>query len=278
MTAAEGTWHSAWPARPPLPGDSRRTHRRAFVALVLLLIGGIRLDAQDFPPRPSGPVADYARVMDAGARQQIEVLARALWDQGGFALVVATLPSLGQAPIDQYAPELYRRWGIGKRDTDEGVLVLLSLDPRKVRIEVGYGSEGYLNDARTGRLLDEYGIPSFKAGDFSGGLVRVSAAIAELVAREKGLSLAVPPGLRPAPRQNQDLKITPIKLVLAIIALLLLLGTRFGRALLLGVILGNLARGGRGHGGGFGGNLGGGGFGGGFGGGMSGGGGASRSF
>jgi uncharacterized protein len=235
--------------------------------------------AQEYPARPSGPVADLAGVIDQPTQQKIALIAQALWEKAGFGLVVATLPKIENATIDEYAPELYKRWGIGRKGSDEGVLILLSLDPKKVRIEVGYGSEGYLNDAKTGRILDESGIPFFKRNDYSAGLLNVAVAIAGEVSHEKNISLALPGLEQRAPVQLQYRKVPPLYTVFFILVMILLLSTRLGRTILWTIFLTGLLSGGRGSGrGGFGGGFGGGGFGGGFGGGGSGGGGASRGF
>jgi len=236
--------------------------------------------AATLPEKPAGPVADYASLIDPATEQSITVLAHALWEQAGFALVVATVPSIGEETIDEYTTRLYEAWGIGKKGKDEGVLVLLTLNPkRRVRIEVGYGSEGYLNDAKAGRLLDQYGIPFFAKNDYSSGFGSVCAAIADLVAQEKNISLTLPASYRQTRRSSGDQQpMSPLTMIVLIGILALLLSTRFGRALLFWIVLSNLLGGGRRSSGGFGGGFGGGGFGGGFGGGMSGGGGASRGF
>jgi uncharacterized protein len=235
---------------------------------------------QTYPERPSKPVADLAGVIDQPTQQKISLVAQALWEQAGFALVVATVPKIENAVIDEYAPELYKRWGIGKKGSDEGALILLSLDPRKARIEVGYGSEGYLNDAKTGRILDESGVPYFRTGDYATGALNVSLAIAAEVAQEKRVSLSLPgPNRYPAGRYH-PVKISPLSIILILLALAFLLGTKIGRTILWTLVITSFFSGGRGggSGGGFGGGFGGGGFGGGFGGGSSGGGGASRGF
>jgi len=230
-------------------------------SLALTLLFCISLFAQTFPARPTGPIGDYARVIDAATQQKITTLAQALWEQAQFGLVVATVPSLGNESIDEYAPELYKQWGIGKKGADEGALVLLSLDPRRVRIEVGLGSEGYLNDAKAGRLIDDYGLPSFKAGDYAGGLLEISGAIGGIVAHEKGITLSDPSVIaqtdqRPLPH------VSLFQLILIGVVLLLLFGTRTGRTLFWALLVSSLFSGGRGGGGGgFGGGMGGGGFG-----------------
>ena len=264
----------------PVSGSMRRTY---FVSImkhylkqlcIFMLLLSVSVVAK-LPVRPNGPVADYANILDAQSEQSITRIAEALWRQAGFGLVVATVPSIGDESIDEYAPALYKEWGIGKNGTDEGVLILLSLDPRKVRIEVGYGAEGYLNDAKTGRLLDTYGVPYFKTGSYGQGMVALSVAVAKEVAAEKQISLTVPEGFaRTAPASQK--RPSPLSIIFFIVIFAILMSTRFGRSLLFFMLMSSMMGGGRR--GGFGGGFGGGGFGGGFGGGMSGGGGASRSF
>jgi len=253
--------------------------RAGTVALFLLFAFSYTVSGADqFPARPAGPVADYASVIDAATAEKITAIAQALWEQAGFALVVAAVPGIGDMAIDDYANRLYEKWGIGQQGRDEGALVLLSINPRKARIDVGYGAEGYINDAKAGRILDTCGVPSFRAGKYAAGLLSVSTAIAGIVAEEKGISLSISGipigptrGFQPARRFSL------LQTIFFIILAAILLGTRFGRAILWGMLLSGML-GGRRSGGGFGGGFGGGGFGGGFGGGMSGGGGASRSF
>ena len=252
---------------------------RGILALLtgVLVFTSLLAQAQDYPARPAGPVADPGGVIDLQGRQQITALAKALWEQAGFALVVAVVPGIGEQSIDEYAPELYKRWGIGGKEADEGALILLSLDPRKVRIEVGFGSEGYLNDAKVGRILDQYGVPRFRNDEYAAGLVSVSAAIAAAVAQEKNISLSVQaPQQAPAPPPPER-GLSLFQLIFGVLIIVVLLGTPFGRALLAALVLSSIMRGGQG-GRGFGGGFGGGGFGGGFGGGAGGGGGASRGF
>ena len=263
---------------PERPSQAAGRCRGWSVLLVgLLVFVHLTPYAQEYPAKPTGPVADLGRVVDASTRQQITALARALWERAGFALVVATVPSIGQQSIDEYAPELYRRWGIGKKGVDEGALVLLTLDPRSIRIEVGFGSEGYLNDAKVGRIIDQHGLPHFRVGEYSPGLVKISAAIASEVAKEKNITLVGAPQTavsEPMPEQPVSIR----ELIFILLILIVLVATPFGRTLLAALFLSSMMRGGRRGGGGFGGGFGGGGFGGGFGGGSSGGGGASRRF
>lgn len=248
------------------------------IILSLLLASSISF-AVPLPPKPAGPVADFANVIGAKEEQTLTFLAQALWQQAGFALVVATFPSLEDENLEDFTNRLYEHWGIGAKGKDEGVLILLSMNPRKVRIEPGYGSEGYLNDAKCGRILDQYGVPYFRRNDFSSGVLNVAGVITKVVETEKNIQLQAPTrryGRRSAAEHPQG-KPSIFKTLFLIIIFALLMSTRFGRMLLFSMLLSGML-GGRRGGGGFGGGFGGGGFGGGFGGGMSGGGGASRGF
>jgi uncharacterized protein len=247
-----------------------------FIATAVLIAAALSACAAQLPDRPQGPIGDNAAVLDAAVISTISQISRSLWEQAGFGLVVATVASLGDEPIETYAASLYEKWGVGAKGADEGALILLSLNPRRVRIEVGYGAEGYLNDAKAGRLLDMYGMPYFKTGDYSRGFLAVSTEIARIVAAEKRISLTLPADNYPPRVREGARKISPLSVFFFIIIFFLLVSTRFGRSLLFWFLLSALSSGGRG--GGFGGGFGGGGFGGGFGGGRSGGGGASRSF
>lgn len=251
---------------------------RSWVIILVVLAGS--LFAQQSPTRPNGPVADYANVIDPSTEREIGVIAHALWEQADFALVVAAFAGIGDESIEGFATRIYEDWGIGRKGSDEGALVVLSLDPRKARIEVGYGAEGYLNDAKAGRLLDQFALPHFRNGDYASGLRALSAALAGVVQQEKGITLRAPGGRTVAQPTRSTGAPSLLQFILIAIVLVVMVSTRFGRSLLMMMILSSLMGGRRGYrgGGGFGGSFGGGGFGGGFGGGMSGGGGASRSF
>jgi uncharacterized protein len=257
----------------------KRSYIRFEVTLLLTLFI-LDITAQNIPERPTGPVADFAGVIDDTSKQKLTLLSQALWEQANFGLVVMTVKNTENIPIEEYTVKVYEQWGIGKKGSDEGALVLLSSEDRKVKIEIGYGSEGYLNDAKVGRILDEYGVPYFSKSAYSKGLLLISYALSQVVSDEKGIVLKSPQGQALTQDEMASKGISGIQLLLVVIAILLLLGTRTGRSILFLLLMSSLTGGGRGrYGGGFGGSsFGGGGFGGGFGGGRSGGGGASRGF
>lgn len=226
-------------------------------------------------PKPRGAVNDFAGVISQNYQNSMDFLAREVLQKTGTAVVVTTITTIGDNDPADYTNRLYEAWGIGKKGEDKGVLILLALKERRIRIETGYGVEGILPDGLVGQILDSYVVPYLTRGDYGKGLSNAMAAVSSIIAKDAGVTLsggpAVPKTRGPRERQGMNL----FSLILFFIIISMLLGTRSGRALLPYILL-MLMMGGRGGGsGGFGGF--GGGFGG-FGGGMSGGGGAGRGF
>jgi uncharacterized protein len=249
-----------------------------FLFLVMLLgQAGLAEGASPFPA-PRGAINDFAGVISAEDATRMEGLAREVLEKTGTSVVVATVETIGESDPNDYANRLYQAWGIGKKGEDKGVLIFLAVKERRVRIETGYGVEGILPDGLAGEILDRYGIPHFKKGEFGPGLARVMAAVSSVVADDAGVTLTgVPRPERRAARGERQISV--FQLVLLGAAVLFFLGTRRGRAMLPWILLLMMSGSDRRGGGGFGG-FGGGGFGGfgGFGGGSSGGGGADRGF
>ena len=247
---------------------------RRYVLIALLFVFSITLLAVDFP-QPKGPVNDFASVIPSQYEQQMYALSVEIYQKTGASVVVATVNNLGDYTIEEYANRLYEAWGIGQKGKDNGVLILLSIssDGRKVRIETGYGLEGILPDGRVGRIIDDYMLPYLKQGNYGAGLLQGVAAVGQIIAKDAGVRLT---GNYPVQRSNHSSRRRQGGGIGTIIFFIILMIVTRGR-ILPWLIIGSMMGGG-GSRGGFGGGFGGGGFGGGFGGGMSGGGGASRSF
>jgi uncharacterized protein len=206
----------------------------------------------------------------------MESLSREVFEKTGTAIVVATVGSLGDNEVNDYVNGLYKAWGIGKKGIDKGVLIFLAVKERKVRIETGYGVEGILPDGLVGDILRTHTIPYLREGNYGKGLSSAMEAIASIIAKDANVALT---GVAPAQQTGakkavQGIGIVP--LIILILILVALFGTRQGSDLLPWLLLMLLNRGGGSGGGGFG-SFGGGGFGG-FGGGGSGGGGAGSDF
>jgi len=161
----------------------RRIMQRA--AFLLLAAG---LLAQEFPDH-TGAVNDFAGVIQDEYRYKMEALAREVLDKTGSPVVVVTVKDMGGMTVEDYAHRLFRKWGIGDRDRDNGVLILVALEERKIRIENGYGVEGVLPDGLTGSILDRDILPDLRNGDYGAGLYRGMARVAGILAKEAGVAI-----------------------------------------------------------------------------------------
>jgi len=244
-----------------------------FVLLVFFLTAAV---AQ--MPNPKGAVNDFANVISPQYERQIESLCREIHQKTGVAVVVATMQSIGNNDYRSYANRLYENWGVGSKDKNEGVLIFNVVDERNVWIEVGYGSEPYLNDARVGDIFRQDIRPALGKGNYGQGFLASVQSIAAILSQEYDVTFTGDYRLpRRTAQRTSDGRGSPFCTIIGLLFFFLLFG---GRGLLPLLLLGGLFGGGRG--GGFGGGFGGGGsFGGGFGGfggGMSGGGGAGGGY
>lgn len=132
-------------------------------------------------PRLTGRVVDGAHILDDAARARITEKLAAYEAKTSDQVVVATVPSLDGLPIEDYANRLFRQWGIGTRDKNNGALLLVAPKERKVRIEVGYGVEGGLTDAMSSVIINSAIIPKFRQGDFAGGVEAGANAMVDVL-------------------------------------------------------------------------------------------------
>ncbi len=123
-------------------------------------------------PALTGRVVDGAGIMTSASRSDVETKLKNLEDKSGIQLVVATVKSLQGGDIETFANGLFRFWNLGEAKKNNGVLLLIAPAEHKVRIEVGYGLEGTLTDALSSVIIAGAIVPRFKAGDYSGGIVR----------------------------------------------------------------------------------------------------------
>lgn len=212
-------------------------------------------------PRASGYVVDQAGLLQPASREKLESFLAELDRSDSTQIAVLTIPSLEGESLEDYSLRVATAWGIGRKDHDNGALLLVAHQDRRLRIEVGYGLEGQLTDLLTGRIIDNTIALYFSQGNFDEG---ISAAVQAMADASRGFYQA---------DQKTDKK---PKNPLGLLILLLFLGPWLLR--LLGAHGSHHRRGGGFFPGGFGGgSRGGGGFGG-FGGGGFGGGGSSGSW
>lgn len=122
------------------------------------------------PGKPVGHINDYTGTLSEDTKTRLEAFLYDLKNAGKSEVAVAIVPTLAGDSIEEYSVTLAREWGIGSRESSNGVLLLVVKDDRELRIEVGYGLEGDLTDLKSHRIIDEVIIPRFKEGDYDGGV------------------------------------------------------------------------------------------------------------
>ena len=238
-------------------------HAMLRLSRYLLILISVFFVSANFP-NPSGMVNDYAGILDQSFKSNLEQNLRIIKNKASIEIAVVTVESLDGNPIDDYGNKLFETWRIGNKEKNNGVLLLIAVKERKIRIEVGYGLEGDLNDAMAGRIIRNYISPYFKEGDYQKGIqMGVSAIATAIINPEEFNKLS-------AKRSKGASKTSKAGSIIFII-ILIILCIKYPRLALFLLMFSGIGGGRRGGfgGGGFGGG------GGGFGGGLSGGGGAS---
>ena len=264
----------------------------AAAALLLTVLAPFLAAEKISDIQPTGYVIDLANVIQPETGAKITAMATELRQKTGDQIAVVTVNSLEDETKEQYAVDLYKHLGIGSKKSNEGVLLLVAPKQRQYKIEVGYGLEPVINDARAGDIGRSM-VPDLRAGDYSAAILGAMTQIAQLIAADKGVQLTGLPNRPRAPARPQLpwwVVFLGIFILFSIIRALIRRGGGGPRSGLrsrgMGVppVIFMPPLGGWGGGGGFGGSSGGfGGFGGGggfggFGGGLSGGGGAGGSW
>jgi uncharacterized protein len=235
--------------------------------------------------KPQGYVSDFAGVVDAGSRAQLERYAKRLEEATGVQLALVTLPTLAGEPLEEVANVLFRKWGIGHKERNDGLLLLLVPRDRRFRLEVGYGLEPIIPDGYAGSVLRAMG-PALRTGNYGEALREAAHDLGSRIAQAKRVALEPAPVRRRPPRKESPIPL--LALLGGVMVFAVLSGLRGSRRayrgsgggwllpLIAGAIVGRTWGSSRG-GGGFGGFDSSDSFGG-FGGGDSGGGGASGSW
>lgn len=171
-----------------------------FLAAIYLVLGAVAAAQPKIPSAPAGNIyiQDYAGVVKDDVEPKIHALGKQIAAATKAQVVVVTVKSLEGVPIEDYALSILREWGIGDKKLNNGVLMLVAVNDRQSRIEVGYGLEGALPDAKTGAIQDEYMLPFFAQGDFSRGIYNGYKAVALEVGKEYQVDLKL--GSKPESR------------------------------------------------------------------------------
>lgn len=175
---------------------ARRVARLPGLLLVLWLACATAW-AQQLAPIPplTSPVVDITGTLDVAQKQQLEQQALALQQRKGSQLQVLIVPTTQPEDIFDYSQRVFDQWKLGRKGVDDGVLLVVAMQDRRMRIHPGYGLEGVIPDATANRIIQEYLVPKFRAGDFGGGIIDATGVLARLI---DGEALPEPVSTHPA--------------------------------------------------------------------------------
>lgn len=164
---------------------------RILLTVFMLTFSSSFFTADASVPQPSDSfyINDFADVINPESEEYILSNSVTLADKTGAQLVVATVESLEGRDVDSYALDMFREWKIGGSKDNNGVLILLAPNERGIRIEVGYGLEGRINDSKAGRFIDEYAIPRFKNDNWDEGILSLYLAVLSEIYSEYGVEI-----------------------------------------------------------------------------------------
>jgi uncharacterized protein len=148
--------------------------------LCLALVPAMAQQLAAIPPLDS-PVVDTTGTLTAAQKQPLVQQALALQQRKGSQVQVLMVPTTQPETIEQYAVRAFEQYRLGREKVDDGVLLVVAKDDRRVRIEPGYGLEGAIPDAIANRIIQEYLVPKFRTGDYAGGLADGTAALVKLI-------------------------------------------------------------------------------------------------
>ncbi|MGF1923877.1 MAG: TPM domain-containing protein [Bacteroidia bacterium] len=260
---------------------------KKLILSVLLVISSLSSFAQNFPAKSSKLVTDFTQTLSSEQIASLERKLVAFDDSTSNQIAVVIVKTVGEYDINEYALELGRKWGIGGKEKNNGVILLIAVGDRKLAIQTGYGLEGALPDIYTKRIIENDIKPFFKEGDYFAGIEAGTNAIISLTKGEYKNDQPKSKG------KGGKAGGAGIIVIIIIVVIIFIIGKRgggggggeviSGRGVAEGLLWGLLLSGGRGgsgsgFGGGFGGGSSGGGGFGGFGGGSFGGGGSSGSW
>lgn len=179
-----------------------------FITFNMALAEKITLQA----PKNSFYVQDYADVMIPEAKERINRVSSELQQKTKAQICVVTVRTIGETPIKEYANELFREWKIGDKELNNGVLLLVAIDDRIARIEVGYGLEGAISDATAGNILREEIFPYFKnekygTSKYNAGIMKGYYSLVDKVAKEYKVTIDTAPKIKDREEEKREKKV-----------------------------------------------------------------------
>ncbi len=197
----------------------KSTRRLAFALLIFIAVAfPVLAETVASMPAPAGYIDDYAHVLSTSAISNMEATARELHDKTRAQVFLVTVNTLEGEPVETFANELFAKWKIGEKKTDRGVLMLFAIRDRKRWIEIGYGLEGILNDAKVGDIGRDM-VPALRAQNYDEATTLGLHKICTIIAIESNVTLdtlsdagapteqnpvQTPPDQNPAPHSSFD--------------------------------------------------------------------------
>ncbi|WP_446007723.1 TPM domain-containing protein [Candidatus Electrothrix sp.] len=155
-------------ASPPLSGSAMQAGGISLLALLLIILAVLPVSARTIPEF-KGYVNDYANMISGPVKAKLEQTLKSFERTDSTQIAVLTIDSLEGDPLEDFSIRVAEKWGVGQKGKDNGVLLLVAKNERRVRLEVGYGLEGVLTDLLSGRIIDDVITPRFKSGQFDQG-------------------------------------------------------------------------------------------------------------
>jgi uncharacterized protein len=193
-----------------------RARLSALVLGALLVWGGWAASEEALPPPPPAYFNDYAGLVPAGDVERLDAKLRRFAQETSTQVVVAVFPNLPSQSLEDFTVRVAQAWRVGRKDWDNGAVLFVFVNDRKMRIETGYGLEGALPDQLAARILDNEVRPRFRAEDWTGGL---EAGIDGIIAATRGEYKA-------PPQRKQGVPLVAIVIILCFVVLLIWLASQ----------------------------------------------------
>src|SRR5208283_1272358 len=193
--------------------------KSALLAVVLFALCSFAGAEKITDIRPQGYVTDLAKVIDPETRAKLEALCAEVEQKTGAQIAVVTVDSLDGRSREDYAADLYKHLGVGSKKNSEGVLLLVAPKERQYKIEVGYGLEPVINDARAGDIGREM-VPDLRSGDYNAAVLLATSRLAQLIAADKGVQLTGMPANRPRAPASQNSPLLPLLVIVVVFVII----------------------------------------------------------
>jgi uncharacterized protein len=159
--------------------------KKIFSIIVLVILLPFTVFAYTSPGRSVGYVNDFANILNNNTRLDLESKLQKLSEYKGVQVAVVTVRTIGDETIESYATKLFEEWGIGNKANDSGVLLLIAMDEKKIKIENGYGVEHIITDLQAGSIIRDYISPEFKKGNYDLGVQNGAQQIINIISDPK---------------------------------------------------------------------------------------------